>query len=62
MWQIARWRLCQLVESGKGFRGGGLVRRETYGEAALLFGAADFEIGQTRYAGVFLEFCIEVLR
>ena len=32
----------------------------TYGTAALLFGAADFEIGKARYAGVFLEFCVGV--
>ena len=47
------------------FLGEGLMNRsagKTYGAAALLFGAADFEIGKTRYAGVFLEFCIEVLR
>jgi hypothetical protein len=30
----------------------------TYGAAALLFGAADFEIGQAWYARIFLEFCV----
>ena len=32
----------------------------TYGTAALLFGAADFEIGKAWHAGVFLEFCVGV--
>ena len=29
----------------------------TYGASALIFCAADFEIGKARYAWVFLEFC-----
>ncbi len=29
----------------------------TYGQSALYFCAADFEIGQARHARVFLEFC-----
>lgn len=36
----------------------GLGSEGTYGSTALLFGAADFEIGKARYARVFLEFCV----
>jgi len=46
-----------LVGSGTVIRRTGWMDGGTYGESALDFCAADFEIGQARYAWVFLEFC-----
>jgi hypothetical protein len=54
-------RVLEIVPTagkGVGRIGEGGAHGGTYGAAALLFGAADFEIGQTWYAGVFLEFCV----